>query len=270
MEDSQAAGARQEHEDLVFFSALPSKRLSRMKTVPVGVGGKSLAHNDVAVLLHDRVNLHSGGGSPVVSARPNLVRETSQRRQCPTELTTQAPAFVLRQALASEHHNVLQWSTQISSGSVASASTGALLFNIQGFVPPMSVNQEEVSRTISRLFLANDSAWVSLEDEMDFAARATLLELRCQGFASCSLSYDDEAVGTWRDWQLTRQGVVQIEFGHRLCEPRPVSQVPVPLQDESVLEATAYELIRHMEAIGWVWEHIPKKNIRVSGCFSRW
>ena len=47
--------------------------------------------------------------------------------------------------------------TQISSGSVASASTGALLFNIQGFVPPMSVNQEEVSRTISRLFLAKDS-----------------------------------------------------------------------------------------------------------------
>jgi hypothetical protein len=159
--DGGLAGTRQEHEDLVFFSALPSKRPSRMKTVPVGVAGKSLAHNDVAVLLHDRVNLHSGGGSPVVSARPNLVRETSQRRQCPTELTTQAPAFVLRQALASEHHNVLQWSTQISSGSVASASTGALLFNIQGFVPPMSVNQEEVSRTISRLFLAKDSAWVS-------------------------------------------------------------------------------------------------------------
>jgi hypothetical protein len=249
------AGMRQEHADLVFFSTLPSKRPSKMKTVPVGVAGKHFAHNDVAVLLHSRLDLQSGGGSPVVSARPNLVPKGGS---APPELTTPPPAFVLRRVLASEHQNVLQWSTQTRSGS-PNALNGGLMFSIQGFEPPMSVNQEDVSKTLSRLFLdTKDSAWVSLE-VMDIAARATLLELRCQGFASCSLSFDDQAGSTWRDWQLTREGILRLEFGHRLCEPRRVSEVSVPLQDENILGATAYELIRHMEAIGWSWERLPKK-----------
>ena len=92
-----------------------------------------------------------------------------------------------------------------------------------------------------------------------------LLELQQQGFAMRSA--DDTADDTWSDWQITREGLLGIEFGHRFVEPRQVSHVPLPLRDEDLPGATSYELIRHMESKGWSWERLPGKPSRAIAAY---
>ena len=69
----------------------------------------------------------------------------------------------------------------------------------------------------------------------------------------------DIDVGTcWENWQISADGMRQIEFARRVDMPQKVSvgRFSLPLAPAVFSVATTYEFILHLESEGWTWQKL--------------
>jgi hypothetical protein len=220
-----------------------------MKVVPTGPAAVKFHANDIAVMLHTCLGIGSEG-SPTVSSRPNFKTGASIVRQG-DDLDSLSPVLVGR--------SVFESPMQFRQLQMWRKTRGQLHYSIEGF--RASASSQQLTAVLSNLLFSGHSILVSREHaamlaEEDPGSYSALLELHSQQFANCTAGELHKS--SWNDWSLTSTAVARLEFGQQLIDPVLVSEAQ-QLQDGSLQDASAYQLIRHMESQGWSWRPMRAK-----------
>jgi len=232
-------------------------------TVAVGPAGRKLHKDDLIVVMH-AITGTTADGNPIIASRPHFSGASSAE-----DARTMSAMHVLK--------NICQDPALSKQLLVWKRDRRKLLCSLENF-PSSASKSPMLNAVLSKLLFRRNvvSAYVHDSDSDDVGnkfsnrlpisksnpgAFAVLLELLTCGLAACEVGVQ-EGESCWSNWELTRDGLGKLQFGHAVFEPKPATEIrrPSPLTDANFHNATSHELAFHLQAAGWKWELLPARR----------